>query len=651
MTGVPGAGPAGGRLSTDRLRSLLRRGGRWVFGDRYGLALWLGLALAFGLTWRVGFFIQDTYTTANTLVALSNGQLHVTEVRYSLSLGPLPGMHEVGGRLYGRNYGQLALALPFVWGLEAIAGVVDPGVLLPGLWALGGLAFVRTIAGLEWFDRDRTLTVGSVAVAALFVASLRAATDLDPTRLALVGYQLSTLLAAATLCLLLYRLVSLVHDRRAGLAAALVTGLATPVGFWATIPKRHTLVAAMTVGVVYAFAVSCHSEGRTALRARTGAYALAGLVTWTHAFEGFFLVVVLTGVDLLTGGSRRPRHLLLVGLVVLLALTPMLATNYAISGNPVEPPRVLPNAEATDTGGSGASGGGQADGGAASPATPRPGGGQSGPSVPTRAIGAVATLVGFVYEFAGRSVVDGLGVLGKPDRLVDIFLRSGRIDGLSYDINGYEVVELALLEAMPVAGAVAALPLLAARRVRGRAERVRSLARPWTLTPVGQTDLLVCTLAAVLTVVYLSRLPLFSQLTVRYLHPVLPLLVYAAVRLPAVRAGLDGGRRFLAVATVGWTGLVSAGMLGAITTLALAVGEAVQLHAVVALLSAAGWAVAVIARTVTPERVSGRLVAVAGTATVGVGISYVVVSAFVYFPYGRYALPVVRAVAAGLPTV
>ncbi|MFC6975174.1 hypothetical protein ACFQL1_11760 [Halomicroarcula sp. GCM10025709] len=337
MTGVPGAGPAGGRLSTDRLRSLLRRGGRWVFGDRYGLALWLGLALAFGLTWRVGFFIQDTYTTANTLVALSNGQLHVTEVRYSLSLGPLPGMHEVGGRLYGRNYGQLALALPFVWGLEAIAGVVDPGVLLPGLWALGGLAFVRTIAGLEWFDRDRTLTVGSVAVAALFVASLRAATDLDPTRLALVGYQLSTLLAAATLCLLLYRLVSLVHDRRAGLAAALVTGLATPVGFWATIPKRHTLVAAMTVGVVYAFAVSCHSEGRTALRARTGAYALAGLVTWTHAFEGFFLVVVLTGVDLLTGGSRRPRHLLLVGLVVLLALTPMLATNYAISGNPVEP--------------------------------------------------------------------------------------------------------------------------------------------------------------------------------------------------------------------------------------------------------------------------------------------------------------------------
>ena len=49
------------------LRAGLRTVGRWLFRDRQGLALWLGLLCWFGLTWRVGFFIQDTYAVANAL--------------------------------------------------------------------------------------------------------------------------------------------------------------------------------------------------------------------------------------------------------------------------------------------------------------------------------------------------------------------------------------------------------------------------------------------------------------------------------------------------------------------------------------------------------------------------------------------------------
>ena len=635
-------GESGAAGLGQQLLEQVRRGRRWLFGDRYGLALWLGLALAFGLTWRIGFFIQDSYATANALVALADGQLHVTELRYSLSFGSLPGMHEVGGRLYARNYGQLALAVPFVWLLEASTAVVDPGLLLPGLWALGGLVFVRSVAGLPRFDRDRTLVVGSLAVTVLFVGSLRAATDLDPDLLALVGYQLSTLVAAATLCLLLYRLVSLVHDRRTGLAAALVTGLATPVGFWATIPKRHTLVAAMTVGIVYAFAVSRHSEGRAALRARAGAYALAGLVTWTHAFEGFFLVVVLGSVDILTGGSRRPRRLLVVGLVLLLALTPMLATNYAISGNPAEPPRVLPGVESGDTDGTGG----------AAPAAD-PGGGNDGTqqSIVLRLASTIATVFGLVFEFAGQSFVAGFGVLGQPGRLSDIFLKSGRIESVYYHFNDYEVIELALLEAMPVAGAVATFPVLVVHRLRGDSEVSHRLSRPWELAPDRQTDLLVCVLAAVLTVVYLPRLPLFSQLTVRYLHPVIALLGYGLVRLPAVRAAVAIDWRVQAGAAITWFVVATAVMLAAITSLSLALGEVVQLHALVALLSAVVWTGAVVARTTAPQRVTGRVVAIAGALAVGVGGSYVALSALVYFQYGQYALAIVRAVAAGLPTV
>ena len=66
-------GESGAAGLGQQLLEQVRRGRRWLFGDRYGLALWLGLALAFGLTWRIGFFIQDSYATANALVALADG--------------------------------------------------------------------------------------------------------------------------------------------------------------------------------------------------------------------------------------------------------------------------------------------------------------------------------------------------------------------------------------------------------------------------------------------------------------------------------------------------------------------------------------------------------------------------------------------------
>jgi len=282
---------------TDGLRGRLVAAGRWIFGDRPGLVLWLGLVCWFGLTWRVGFFIQDTYAVANTLVAMADGQLHVTELRYSLTLGSQPGLHQYGGRFYGRNYGQLALAVPLVWALEAGAVVVAPRLLLTGLWAGFGLVLVTQLAEFGRFDRGRTRAVGSVLVVAVFVASVLTATALPADRLALAAFQLSTILLAATAGLLLYRLVDHFHGRRAGLAAGVVVAVATPVGFWSTLPKRHTLVAALVLGVVYAFAVSRSREGDAALRARAGAYAMAGYITWVHAFEALFVVVVLATVE------------------------------------------------------------------------------------------------------------------------------------------------------------------------------------------------------------------------------------------------------------------------------------------------------------------------------------------------------------------
>jgi len=667
---------------SDDPRGWLVAVGRWCFGDRRGLVLWLGLVCWFGLTWRVGFFIQDTYAVANTLVAMANGQLHVTELRYSLTLGSQPGLYQYGGRFYGRNYGQLALAVPLVWTLEAGATVVAPRLLLSGLWAGVGLVLVTQVAEFDRFDRGRTRAVGSVLVVVLFVTSVLTATDLPTDRLALAALQLSTILAAATAGLVLYRLVARFHDRRAGLAAGVALGVATPVGFWATLPKRHTVVATLVLGVVYAFAVSRTREGNAALRARAGAYALAGYITWIHAFEALFVGIVLAAVDMLTARDRSLRALAVVGLVLLLASTPMLATNYAISGNPAQPPRVLPNvgpdaefAPPSEDGSGGeepAGGGVTPEGGGATPAgnvtTPEPnntttGGtatpeatpaatetdtGGDGPSPPSL-LDTVHSGADTVSAFAGAAVVRGFAVLTQPERLWHIFVRSGTIPGVSYGINDSETIDLTVLEVMPLLGALAALPVLAERRRRAAIGPTLPTLDPRDWRPAHQTDLLVVALATVLTVVYLPRLPLFSTLTVRYLHPVIALGAYAVWRVPAVRAAVSEAR-WAVGSYLASLALALAVLLMGISGLELAVGEAVQYNALWNLAAATVCAVGVVGWTVS-DRVSDRFVAVAVALPAGFTTGYLLLSGLVYFRYGSYAFDVVRVVAESLPAL
>ena len=656
---------------SDGPRGWLAAVGRWCFGGRPGLVLWLGLVCWFGLTWRVGFFIQDTYAVANTLVAMANGQLHVTELRYSLTLGSQPGLHQYGGRFYGRNYGQLALAVPLVWALETGATVVAPRLLLSGLWAGLGLTLVTQVAEFDRFDRGRTRAVGSLLVVVVFVASVLTATELPADRLALVAFQLSTILAAATAGLVLYRLVARFHGRRAGLAAGIALGVATPVGFWATLPKRHTLVATLVLGVVYAFAVSRTREGDGALRARAGAYALAGYITWIHAFEALFVVVVLASVDLLTARDRSFRALAVVGLVLLLATTPMLATNYAISGNPAQPPRVLPGVgpdaefapppedpgggEETPTGNVTTPGPNNttADG-RTTPTTERTPGatatgtGSDGPPSPSL-LDTVRSGADTVSAFAGDAVIRGFVVLTKPERLWHIFVRSGSIPSVSYGVNDSETIDLTVLEAMPLLAGLAALPVLAERRRRGAVGPTLPALDPRDWRPARQTDLLVVALAAVLTVAYLSRLPLFSTLTVRYLHPVIALGAYGVWRVPAVRAGLSETRWAVGsyLASLGFALVV---LLWGIGGLGLAVGEAVQYNALWNLAAGTVCAGGVVGWTVS-DRVSDRLVATTVALPAGFTTGYLLLSGLVYFRYGRYAFDIVRVLADFLPAL
>ncbi|WP_157972720.1 hypothetical protein [Haloprofundus halophilus] len=647
-----------------------------VFGDRAGLALFLFSLAFFGLFWRVGVFVNDTYTVANAFVGVADGHLYVDELRYGPADGATPGMNVVDGRLYGRNYGQMALALPILWALELSALVADPRLVVVGLWSLtvlGACVVAGRVAGRPAVGD----VVGSVAAVGLFAANLPFATPLDPKWFPLMALQLASMLAAALAGVVTYRLLARVADRRAGLAAGAILTVATPVGFWASLPKRHATMALVVVVVLYTFYRSrecAESDPRRALGFRATAYATVGLSTWVQPAEALTLFVALAPVDLLTARRTDWRTLGVVAVAFALSLLPFLATNAAVTGNPLSPPRLWPRftgeqALAVDpTSGTGSESVGSEAGGSETVGNETVdigtggGGDVSGNGGDASNAGFVAS-VGVLLVSAldraalfGEFVSRGLHASVEPVRLYRIFVRSGYLAGVAGD-DGGEAVNMALVESAPVLGALVGMVPLAVRRVRERAgtpsSRESLRERPFRFrttlqSPTRATDLLAVTSFSTFSLIYLHRLPLHAMVTVRYLVPLVPILVYAVVRLESVRDALGEW------STLGWSYVGTVAVGGQLLLLALLLdgvqlGEAIQLHALVHLAAATAlalWVLFAARRDETHPRVGAVLVGIAcGSTTV-----FLLLSGWEYFGYaGEFALPAIRALSRALP--
>lgn len=628
------------RVGLARLGATLRTA---LFGDRVGLALFLATLAFAGLYWRLGFFITDNYTVANGLVAVADGGLAIEEATYG-SLNA-PGTVASGGSAYARNYGQIVLALPFLRALEGLALVADPGVAFPALWCLVVLALTAQVGAI--LDRRALGAVGGSALAlALFAANLSVARPIDPGLFPLAALQLGSTVAAGFGAVLLYRLLAGLHGRRTGIAAGALTAFATPIGFWAPIPKRHALTAALVVAVCYAFSRSRTpgSDGRlSATGMRALAYAFVGLLAWVHAPEAIVVFAALVVADVPTAPANDRRTLATVAAVFLLSLVPFFVTNVLLSGNPLRPPRLLSRygggsveALVQGSGGAGTDGGGSGSGGDA----------DSG----IRAVAApvLSDLRRVTDAFAGLLGSGFAAAHEEPRRLVRSFVRGGYIDGVGSE-DGDQAIYLTVAESAPVvAGTVAALvPVLGAirgprvRRIADRstlASRLRSLRSGADLSPARSTDLFVCLVALLLTLVYLPRLPVHAQVTVRYLLPLYPLFVYAIARQRALRRVLDRHGRLAAWTWAGGVLLGSQVLVAIVVGGAFGRGEAVQVHAVLGLLAAVAVASTAVASTVD-ER-ADPLTAIAFGVAAALGTDFLLVSGLAYFQYGQYALPI-----------
>jgi hypothetical protein len=673
-------------LNAERIQRRTRGLARLVFGDRCGAVLFLA-TLAFVATyWRIGIFITDSYAIANALVNVADGHLEVTKITYSLTLGSQPGLWYSNGAVYGRNYAHVFASLPVLWALQGLTALFDPRLVLVAGYT--GLVFGTFDQLGRLVDQYRRFAlVGGLVAVVFFAWNAAVAPPLDEKWLAFAALQITGMLATAFVGVVLYRLLAHAHGRRLGLLAGFAVVVASPVGFWASLPKRHVFssLAVISVLAAFYFARAADSERRrTGFRALC--YVCIALLAWLHALEALVIFAAFVPVDLATSPSRRPKHLAVVGVVFLVALSPFLLTNLAITGSPLEPPRSLdpfsgqvdplasdptgggtptatPGQQTTPAGTNGTTTGTNATNATTAPgtatstpsagATPPPGGdgdSSEAPSLITKFVSTLAALAGAVVSGTlwalgrGWSFIDtGITVLlSDHERLYYTFVRSGRIPvGVDYAINQQEAVDLALLEVAPLLAGLLGLVGAAGRRIR-HVSKPRTIVRSLA-SPIRQTDILAVAMTVAFVLANLERLPLHAQLTVRYLVPIVPLGLYGVARLDAVQRVARTDWRWLVAPFLAVTAIAGGGLLLAHAQFGLAIGEAMQLHALLALVSAivAGtWALIAGVRPSTDPRIG----AVALSTPAALTTLFLLFSGLLYFQYAEYAVPVAGAV-------
>jgi hypothetical protein len=610
-----------GRLAA---RTEAVRTGVWrlLFGDRVGLALFLCGLCFFGLYWRLGIYITDGSAIANTLVNVADGRVVLTEVPYGSGL-EAPGTYIGSDGPVGRNYGIVALAVPVLYVLQGLGAVLDLGVVLIGGWSLALLGAVTTVGRLV--DREWVVVGGSVAAVFAFLANVAFATPVAPTLYPILALQIVGMAAAALSGVFCYRLVARLHGRRIGVAAGAAVLVATPIAFWAALLKRHSFTVLCIAAALYALARSrTASESAETRRFRALAYVPVALLAWIHAAEALLLFVPLVVVDFATADANDRRTLAVIAGTFTLSLAPFFVTNLLVAGSPVEPPRMLPSYGAME--GLDLSGGG--------------GGGGLLTTVPL-----VGGLLRIVTRFVSLLAEGAVVALTEPGRWFRTFLRGGYIPAVASE-DGFQAIRLTVLESAPLLAGLTAAPVAAGLWLR---ERGRAAVGSHLQSAAGVVDTVALATGVLFVCLFLPRLPLHAQVTVRYLHPLFLLGVYGLARLPAVRSAVTANWRTTGLA-YGGTVLIG----GQLVVIALAaiqpgLGEAVQFHALLALATATVLAVWAVARTLS-ETVSERAGAVVLGAAAGVGTIFVLLSGIEYFSYaGEFALPVVRWFSAALP--
>jgi hypothetical protein len=472
-----------------------------------------------------------------------------------------------------------------------------------------------------------------------------------------MALQVTSICVATATVALVYKLGLAVASGRVGIFVGGVAAVASPIAFWATLSKRHTLTGFLALAALYGLYNSrAASSARDALRYRVLAYGCVGLTAWTHSVEGLLLALTLIPLDLLTARTSVIRSMGISGSALTVALLPFFVTNVLISGNPVRPPRALsqPNrselnavfgpSPTTNDAVAPGEGGNETIGEGAAQA--------SGNAL----AGLFDSLTTGVTERATTFVsytTNNIVTLADAERLYTVFVRSSQ-GALSSGQFTVPARDFAMLESLPVLGVLVVLVVIGTRVVSLTDWNLRKGFRAFREDPRYVADAFVVLYTTWLLLIYVPRLPLHVTYTVRYLYPVYPLGLYTVARLAIVQRTVDvAWRRLLA----SYAATVIAGGVGMLLILGFAIAnpsgfgrhmdtytEAFKLHAIAGATSGvlvAGWG-GYAAHTGDAEQVGATWLGIAA----GVTTVFLVFVALRYFAFtSQYAIPISRAVA------
>ncbi|MEZ3115659.1 hypothetical protein RYH80_06985 [Halobaculum sp. MBLA0147] len=597
----------GGTTDEDDVERSIRRLKSALFSDDLGLLVFLTSVLFFTLVLRLSVSINDSYAVSNTLLAVSDGTVFLTDFVLGPESGAQPGISRTETRLVGRNYGQVFLTLPVYLLLSGLSLVFELHAVLLGMWAL--LLYATLIVAARYTGVGSAPKVGILTIGVL-VANVAVATPVSERLTSYISLQLTTMIAAGFIGVVLYKLFRReLGDRTAAMVGLLGT-IGTPIGFFSTIPKRHTFSALfllLAMFTLYRSGVVENDHRRHVYK--MCAYATVGAMTWIHAPEGFILLISVGIADLTTPGSLRPKDIAFSATGLCLSLVPFFLTNTLISGNPLQPPRLLegykgegleapPEPGTGGEPGNGTPKGGTPGDGESEGGTPGPPGGED-PSSPGTGIverfrsvllgvtslvyrlvlttvelgEKVLSMVGSLAEIVVGRIGSSLSIVYDGDRLWKLFGRRGFME--SVPVGKHRPVNLSLTESMPALGLLVGIVSHGTRT--GRTDL-----RRWRHSPYFPADMAAVVYSGLLLLLALPSLPIHTSLTVRYLHPLYAVGLYAVVRLPLGRSLLKEYPRHL------WHSyLVSVAVFTAVSTilvpqLVTVPGEAVQLYASVA---------------------------------------------------------------------
>lgn len=552
--------------------------------DYYTITIFFSILSFLLLTWRIGFIINDNYTLANMLVNLSNGSLSIKQIEFGAAVSP--GTYTDGERLYGRNYGHVFTALvPYIL-LELIFSVVYPVVAFSAMLSISivisALGIYKVTGG-----EGKFLLLGSLTATGIFLLNITFSSSLASRWTPVIALQLVSIIATSLLGAILYQMLSAMYTRPVAVAAGIAVVVTTPVGFWGTIPKRHAWVALFAVAVLYAVYMGKRAEIEgTITRYRMLAYGLVGIGTWMDPAEGFLLFIPLMIVDGIDIPNYKLKSNMLVLTVFTVCLLPFFITNMLITGSPLKPPFLLASYSGEETI--------VLDSEIATSSTqkqnPAPQVENTGDtSRPITEELRIATEAGannillFTNQFQ-----QGIYSVFDPERAYSVFVRSGYLETVS--ARGNSLINLTVLESMPLLGALIVAPLLLAHKLVSDILIRVFKSKPvdidsHQLTPQRAADLFVTIYAILVIIVSLPQLPIHASITVRYLHILYPLGMYGIIRTSAIRRLINTDWR-----TLVWVYTITVFIGGQIVFALLAVmqasiGEAMQIYAMLALLS------------------------------------------------------------------